>query len=290
MSSKYPRFHRYVNRAYIGLLLILAIVLPLCYLFTDAELSISGIIIIFIAVLMSYAIYWLTVRTNCYGERTDQPTTPEMVITPTAQHNDSSAQSAHSRGSSNSHVSTNPPYPTFTSYRLGDMRDRLRRWASNNGARSEDEEVETTATEEVANPPPTYSVALEGAGLPPPYTTGSDTNESVTIVVDDGSNNNTSRRTASVSSTSSSPRSPTSWLFGLTPFKSTTSPSSQRGSPTNLLVPPPAFTSGSTPVPQATPTQPSTQTSQSNSQSDRIPPPRRAPPSPPQSQNNQSPS
>jgi len=49
-----------VNRAYIGLLLILAIVLPLCYLFTDAELSISGIIIIFIAVLMSYAIYWVS--------------------------------------------------------------------------------------------------------------------------------------------------------------------------------------------------------------------------------------
>src|SRR4051812_21505043 len=109
-----------------------------------------------------------------------------MVTAPTTLRIDSSAQSAHSRGSSNSHISTNPPYPTFANYRLGGMRDRLRRWASNSGARPEDEEVETPATEEVANPPPTYSVALEGAGLPPPYTTGSDTSESVAVIVDDG--------------------------------------------------------------------------------------------------------
>ncbi|RGB34979.1 hypothetical protein C1646_700619 [Rhizophagus diaphanus] len=161
----YPGFHKYVNRIYLGLICALAVGLPILQL-TTKKPSLKTIIIIIVCVIISYIIYWLIVRLNCYG-------TPNITGISDLNPNSIYIQSPRSNSSTSSSTnggSSNNVHPTFASYRLGGLTEIFRRYGGNNGIPNvNDDEINGEIEAALRPPPPAYSTALQGAGLPPPY-------------------------------------------------------------------------------------------------------------------------
>ncbi|CAB4424420.1 unnamed protein product [Rhizophagus irregularis] len=162
----YPGFHKYVNRIYLGLICVLAVGLPILQL-TTKQPSLKNIIIIIVCVIISYIVYWLIVRLNCYG-------TPNITgisdLNPNSIYIQSPRSNSSTSSSTNGGSSNNNVHPTFASYRLGGLTEIFRRYGGNNGIPNvNDDEINGEIEAALRPPPPAYSTALQGAGLPPPY-------------------------------------------------------------------------------------------------------------------------
>nr|CAG8525157.1 14247_t:CDS:2 [Entrophospora candida] len=122
MNSKYPKFHKYVTKGYLLLIGCLGVILPICY-GINKQPNLTEILIIIAYVILSYVIYWLIVRLNCYG-------------IPIQKRNNlgGSIYSQHGQNNSSSTLSNNNNtiiYQTFANYRLNGLVERIRifgRW------------------------------------------------------------------------------------------------------------------------------------------------------------------
>ncbi|CAH1756463.1 4760_t:CDS:2 [Entrophospora sp. SA101] len=122
MNSKYPKFHKYVTKGYLLLIGCLGVILPICYEINEQP-NLTEILIIIAYVILSYVIYWLIVRLNCYG-------------IPIQKRNNlgGSIYSQHGQNNSSSTLSNNNNtiiYQTFANYRLNGLVERIRifgRW------------------------------------------------------------------------------------------------------------------------------------------------------------------
>nr|CAG8498677.1 11640_t:CDS:2 [Entrophospora candida] len=112
MNSKYPKFHKYVTKGYLLLIGCLGVILPICY-GINKQPNLTEILIIIAYVILSYVIYWLIVRLNCYG-------------IPIQKRNNlgGSIYSQHGQNNSSSTLSNNNNtiiYQTFANYRLNGL-------------------------------------------------------------------------------------------------------------------------------------------------------------------------
>ncbi|RIA99560.1 hypothetical protein C1645_747123 [Glomus cerebriforme] len=168
--ARYPGFHKHVNRIYVVIIIALSVGLPLLYL-TIKQPSVKNIIAIIVCVIISYVIYWLIVRLNCYGTPNTLTAAtlnnnneyPHRIYTQSPPRSDSSTSSRSSTNGVNNH------HPTFASYRLGGLTEIFRRFGGNNGTPNASDDEINEIEGALRPPPPTYNIALEGAGLPPPY-------------------------------------------------------------------------------------------------------------------------
>lgn len=110
-------------------------------------------------------------RLNCYGTPNTltgiNDLNPNSIYIQSPRSNSSTSSRTSTNGGSNN-VYNN--HPTFASYRLGGLTEIFRRYGGNNGTpNANDDEINSEIEAALRPPPPAYSTALQGAGLPPPY-------------------------------------------------------------------------------------------------------------------------